>query len=377
MIITDKVSIRLNKSQYKYYKDMGYDIKEGSTEAEICTKDLSKGSHVSVEVKCDFCGDIRKMFYKDYIYNTKKHDKYGCIKCAKYKREMTCLEKHGISSYTNTVEFKEKSLKTCLDKYNNPLYRNPDKSKKTSIEKYGVEHYSKTKEFKEKCKDKSILIYDTNHHMLSDKFREKLQNGMILKYGCVNALEKDEILNKMKLNNIGKYGVDNYSKTEECKEKIRLTCIEKYGMGNTLNAFRKQIKDTNMLKYGFDYPMQNSVIFEKQQKGAYKCGEYHGIFYRGTYELDFMEKYYNKIKIEKPRSIYYFYNGCKKRYHPDFYIPKLNLIVEIKSSYTYKYNIEMNESKKKSSIEAGYNFIFIIDKNYIEFDEKLKNNNIK
>ena len=55
----------------------------------------------------------------------------------------------------------------------------------------------------------------------------------------------------------------------------------------------------------------------------------------------------------------------------DFYLPDYNLIIEIKSSYTYNYDIERNITKKKYSIENGYNFIFIINKDYSELNSIL------
>ena len=58
----------------------------------------------------------------------------------------------------------------------------------------------------------------------------------------------------------------------------------------------------------------------------------------------------------------YEYNGKEKYYHPDFFIEELNLIVEIKSDYYYDLYLEKNIRKKKSCIEQGYDFIFIINK---------------
>ena len=65
-------------------------------------------------------------------------------------------------------------------------------------------------------------------------------------------------------------------------------------------------------------------------------------------------------------------NGKKHTYHSDFYIDKYNLIVEIKSSYTYNYDIDKNLAKEKYSKLNGYNFIFIIDKNYEYFNKLLE-----
>ena len=91
--------------------------------------------------------------------------------------------------------------------------------------------------------------------------------------------------------------------------------------------------------------------------------------YQGTYELDFLEKYYNKITIEKIHPIQYKLNENVHYYHPDFYLPEYNLIVEIKSIYTYEYEIDKNLSKREYSLRSEYNFLFIIDKDYVKFEE--------
>ena len=52
-----------------------------------------------------------------------------------------------------------------------------------------------------------------------------------------------------------------------------------------------------------------------------------------------------------------------------FYLTDYNLIVEIKSSYTYECELEQNLLKQKACLEQGYDFIFIINKNYDEFNE--------
>lgn len=66
-------------------------------------------------------------------------------------------------------------------------------------------------------------------------------------------------------------------------------------------------------------------------------------------------------------SIDYLFENKKKKYHPDYYLPVYNLIVEIKSTYTYEREKEKNEAKKEAAINNGFNFIFIIDKNYSDF----------
>lgn len=78
--------------------------------------------------------------------------------------------------------------------------------------------------------------------------------------------------------------------------------------------------------------------------------------------------YYKNITVEKGPIIKYNFDNNNKYYHSDFYLLKYNLICEIKSSYYYDKFISINKEKEKQSIKDGYNFIFIINKNYIQLN---------
>jgi hypothetical protein len=44
------------------------------------------------------------------------------------------------------------------------------------------------------------------------------------------------------------------------------------------------------------------------------------------------------------------------------YIPSLNLIVEVKSDYTYKVSRRQNQAKKRACLKAGYKFdLYVMD----------------
>jgi hypothetical protein len=121
--------------------------------------------------------------------------------------------------------------------------------------------------------------------------------------------------------------------------------------------------------------MQLDNVFHKAQLTGLKLKEYKGVRYQGTYELDFLKFCESNMildKISKIKSIRYFFNGKQKYYHPDFYIKELNLIVEVKSDYYYQSYLEKNLCKKKSCLEQGFDFIFIINKDYAEFLSKMK-----
>ena len=56
----------------------------------------------------------------------------------------------------------------------------------------------------------------------------------------------------------------------------------------------------------------------------------------------------------------YYFTNRKRKYIPDFYIPKDKLIIEVKSTFTYGLHKEQNFAKKDATIAAGYNFEFLI-----------------
>jgi very-short-patch-repair endonuclease len=100
------------------------------------------------------------------------------------------------------------------------------------------------------------------------------------------------------------------------------------------------------------------------------------IHYQGSYELDFLEHYYDKLNIKRSKSIKYKINESNHIYFPDFYIPELNLIIEIKNSYLAKRDKLKLSAKKYAVLKKGFNFIMIIDKDYSSFETILKHESI-
>ena len=126
-------------------------------------------------------------------------------------------------------------------------------------------------------------------------------------------------------------------------------------------------KETIFSKYGVYHTNHVEYIFNKMQISSFKIKKYNdSIMYQGTYEKHFLDFCFdNNIYCEKfAGNIIY---NETHRYYPDFYYPDLNLIIEIKSSYTFNKDLEKNISKRESCIREGYNFLFIIDRDYNEF----------
>jgi hypothetical protein len=201
---------------------------------------------------------------------------------------------------------------------------------------------------------------------------------MIEKYGVKNALENTEIKEKMILKQIKKNEGLYFFQTDIFKDKNKITCLEKYSVENYLQSEDKQnkSKSTCLKKYGVEYTSQCEEIMNRILKTAKKMIKYKDTFlyYQGSYEKNFLElcEELNILdKIKRGFSIKYKLDDKELIYFPDFYLEKLNMIIEIKSTYWYKVHENKNIAKKQMCEQLGYNYILIIDKKYSTFYKKI------
>jgi hypothetical protein len=167
-----------------------------------------------------------------------------------------------------------------------------------------------------------------------------------------------------------RYGDPNYVN----KEKQKKTMIERYGVEHSLQVpeIFEKAKQTTLKRYGVRHPLQNTEIFTKAQKTGFrrkkivtpsgKTIQLQG-YEPQVYKM-LLEKYNEdeiKHRVEdKPKVWYDGIDNKGHKYYPDFFIPKDNLILEVKSTYFYLKDQEMNLLKQQACIDAGYNHDFII-----------------
>lgn len=306
MILDKTVNITSVGSNIKRLNSLGYNVKYGD-HIEIPVEHLSLNSHMRINCKCDICGKEKIMTYQSYINKTKYDNKYYCSKCSNVKRTKVINEKYGVNNVFQLQETKEKM-------------------KKSFMEKYGVDHPNKSKDV-----------------------MDKMKNTNVERYGCENVFQNESIKDRIKKTNINNLGVEYPSQNKDVKNK---SC------------------QTNLKKLGVMYPQQNNVVFHKSKKSSFKINELFNLSYQGSYELDFLNfcKEKNIIKqISKGESIKYTQNDKTCYYHPDFYIEKLKLIIEIKSKYWYSVHLEKNLIKERFVKNMGFDYIVIMDKDYSEF----------
>jgi hypothetical protein len=235
-------------------------------------------------------------------------------------------------------------------KFKNSFTEEKEKRKKeTCLDKYGVENPFQAKEIKEKIKQTNIKKYG-NSCPLNGEAQIKMKKETWLKnYGVENPQQSKEIKEKTKQTNKERYGVEYMLQSQIFKDKYKLTCLKRFGV---------------------EHPSQNEEIFKRAQKTRFKIHKYKNtdLTFQGSYELDFLNKFYDKYPdIQNGPSIEYNFKGKQRIYHPDFYIPSLNLIVEIKNHYLANKDKLEIKYKKQGCIHNKFNYIMFIDKNYHNF----------
>jgi hypothetical protein len=239
------------------------------------------------------------------------------------------------------------------------------KIKDTCLEKYGVDNPSYVEEIKEKKMD-SYLEHYGMHPKKTKEVNDKYITTCLEKYGCINSAQADKVKEKIKNTFNEKYG-GHPMFDSTVKNKVKKTCLKKYGSHPSQNELIKnKIKQTNLKKYGC-HPSQTPDIMEKIIKSSksYKkytlpSGEERIIQGYEPYAINLLLKEYAEEEIITDRykipTILYKYNNETKYYFPDIYIPHKNLIIEVKSDWIYKKQLDRNIAKEEATRLLGYNY---------------------
>ena len=115
MILTREINIKINESNYSYYEELGYDVFIGEN-LTIPIELLSTGSHHKINCKCDGCGIIKEVIYKNYIKYDNRWGDYFCRKCSESKRKKTLQNKWGVDYPIQNEEIKNRIKNTLSEK---------------------------------------------------------------------------------------------------------------------------------------------------------------------------------------------------------------------------------------------------------------------
>ncbi len=205
----------------------------------------------------------------------------------------------------------------------------------------------------------------------SVEVKEKTKMSMLDVYGVEYPMQSKEIKNKSKQTVLEKYDVENISQVDEIKQKKIETTRKHYNVDNPFQSeiIKEQMKVTNLKNLGVEYPAQagiNATGF-KHKPYTFPSGKISPVQGYEPKLLDELVLIYEENEIltdrkDMPEFWYFTEDNKEHRYFPDVYIPKDNLIYEVKSEWTLEqekkkgtYNL-----KKQSVIDAGFKFILKI-----------------
>lgn len=152
-------------------------------------------------------------------------------------------------------------------------------------------------------------------------------------------------------------------------------------------TYVRMMKDRMVRVYGQEHllnnaDMQRKMLLNHANAKDYVWDDKHKFRIIGTYEEDFLNKLKslgwspNDIIAPSPNNYWYKWgDGTQHLYIPDFYIPSLNLEVEIKqggfNDSFMEHNRDIEKRKDNRMLmetrKSGINYIKILDKNYDEF----------
>jgi hypothetical protein len=196
-------------------------------------------------------------------------------------------------------------------------------------------------------------------------------------YCSANCSANSELTQKRRVRTNRKtYGADYALQTTKIKERQKQTLIERYGttsvssLPDVIARKRKKYYE----KHGVYHPSQRPEVRERQIKGSFKK---HKVKVNGEtaylqgFEPQALEYIKSKgikeseivVGKDVPTFKYKNLEGRNSVYFPDFYIPKLNAIIEVKSTLTllkWEKQFEVTKAKAKKVIAKGYDFRLLL-----------------
>ena len=300
-----------------------------------------------------------------------------------------------------------------------------DRTNSTNIEKYGAENVFASDIIKEKIKETNLQRHGVEYPQQNKEINKKTQETCKEKYGVSFAFTQDWVFQKIRDTHFKNYGVNFPLQSKDIQQKISNIFLEKYGVTRPLlsEIYKESFKKLMLEKYGNEFFLHSNVgkqmMLDKYGSEYYVCSphfkEYFQKKYGVNHPLQVPEIFHKVMKSQFTRKKYTFPNGRevmllgyenraidhildnrdnilkrrinedeiivddtipvidyidddgkKRKYYPDIYIKDTELIIEVKSVYTFNLEPRKNYLKFKAANNAGYNLkMMMFDKKQI------------
>jgi hypothetical protein len=347
MIIGD-ITIKINISNIDHFTKLGFSVQLGD-EIKPTINDLTKGSNVIINTKCDICNSSKSMMYKTYYKITNQlKEPYYCHKCSFEKSKITNIKKYGCEHPMKNKNVVDKLIKTNNEKYGKNSASMLDKYKKmqenTNIKRYGNKCPLQNDNVKIKTKQTNIIKFGYDHPMKNKNNRDRAEKTREIKYNDKNYNNRV----KCKKTNIEKYGVINPAMNKDIIKKINITkskiLIKKYPSILSVDYLNKKLimKCDNNKEHNFEIDI--SIFQNRKKLGTTICTVCNdGVKSGLEIELfNFIKDNYNRNIIENDRKLI----GKEL----DVYLPDLKLAFEFNGLYWHN---EINKPSDYHKIKTN------------------------
>ncbi len=256
----------------------------------------------------------------------------------------------------------------CSSKCSNNNEIKKEKFKTTSMIKWGVKNPFQSEVIKTQIKITNLKNLGVEYPMQSKEVQENYKQTCLMKWGFEYPMQSKEVQENYKQTCLMKWGFEYPMQSKEVQENYKQSCMKNLGVENPMQSkeVQENYRQTCIRNWGTEHPMQSGLF----GNSGYKWEDY--IYPSGRvvrvqgYEpklLDELVLVYEENEIltdrkDMPEFWYYSNDGKKHRYFPDVYIPKENLIYEVKSSWTLEQTKKDNiyDLKKQSVVDEGFDF---------------------
>lgn len=161
-----------------------------------------------------------------------------------------------------------------------------------------------------------------------------------------------------------KYGVDNPAKAEQVQNRITKTIELRYGKEWRAGAFSRNMQS----RYGVENSMHlqpfQAKVSAKRSNKPYITPSGKSIWTQGfewkALNILFSTYAEDDIKVHSDVPAIWYLQDKRRIHFPDIFVQSKNLIIEVKSGYTFRAMLSKNIAKMQAAIEAGFNYAFWI-----------------